>query len=471
MATRAAKLALRGKALSDTGTEIGIVNNADATAITIDASENVGIGVVPEAWNSTFDAIQIGDQASIFGQNSGTQSGFAHNMYFDGAYKHITTSQASRYVQSGGSHVWSVAPSGTADTAISFTTAMTIDNSGSVGIGTATPTAPLHIVGGTSSISSIQLDGGAASNDNSSIQSKYSLYLNADSGASIAGRSIILGVSGAERLRIDSSGNVLVGKTASSLATVGLQLNSSGASYTTRSAATAVYINRTTSHGEMVSLRKDNVDVGTIGAAAGDRFYLGGGTTGFKFANNINAILPYNPDPSTLADRDAAIDLGYSTVRYKDLYLSGGVYLGGTGAANKLDDYEEGTFSPTIQNGITSPVYGQQNGSYIKIGSSVWFSIDLQATSGTANSSAIQFGGLPFASSSSSAKGFGEASWSYGNMINSHSLTAGEFGMHITWGGTTSVTLYYGVSHILGTSSGVNMNGRAIISGSYRTDA
>ena len=44
MATRAAKLALRGKALSDTGTEIGIVNNADATAITIDSSENVGIG-------------------------------------------------------------------------------------------------------------------------------------------------------------------------------------------------------------------------------------------------------------------------------------------------------------------------------------------------------------------------------------------------------------------------------------------
>ena len=154
--------------------------------------------------------------------------------------------------------------------------------------------------------------------------------------------------------------------------------------------------------------------------------------------------------------------------------IGGGVTLGNGStyaAANTLDDYEEGTFSPTIQNGITSPVYGQQNGSYIKIGSSVWFSIDLQATSGTANSSAIQFGGLPFASSSSSVKGFGEASWSYGNMINSHSLTAGEFGMHISWGGQTLVALYYGVSQILGTSSGVNMNGRAIISGSYRTDA
>jgi len=99
---------------------------------------NVGVGVVPEAWNSTFDAIQIGDQASIFGQNSGTQSGFAHNMYFDGAYKYITTSQASRYVQSGGSHVWSVAPSGTADAAISWTTAMTIDNAGRV----TTPSQP-----------------------------------------------------------------------------------------------------------------------------------------------------------------------------------------------------------------------------------------------------------------------------------------------------------------------------------------
>jgi hypothetical protein len=29
-------------------------------------------------------------------------------------------------------------------------------------------------------------------------------------------------------------------------------------------------------------------------------------------------------------------------MRFKDLYLSGGVYLGGTVAANKLDDYETG---------------------------------------------------------------------------------------------------------------------------------
>ena len=101
---------------------------------------NVGIGVVPEAWSSTFDAIQFGDQGSIFGQNSGTQSVFGHNVYHDGAYKYITTSQASRYVQSGGSHVWSVAPSGSADAAISWTTAMTIANSTKIGINQAPET-------------------------------------------------------------------------------------------------------------------------------------------------------------------------------------------------------------------------------------------------------------------------------------------------------------------------------------------
>ena len=41
---------------------------------------------------------------------------------------------------------------------------------------------------------------------------------------------------------------------------------------------------------------------------------------------------------------DGALDIGDATARFKDLYLSSGVYLGGTGAANKLDDYEEGTY-------------------------------------------------------------------------------------------------------------------------------
>jgi hypothetical protein len=55
-----------------------------------------------------------------------------------------------------------------------------------------------------------------------------------------------------------------------------------------------------------------------------------------------------NPGKADGDIADDAISLGGSSSRFKDLYLSGGVYLGGTGAANLLDDYEEGTWTPAF---------------------------------------------------------------------------------------------------------------------------
>ena len=54
---------------------------------------------------------------------------------------------------------------------------------------------------------------------------------------------------------------------------------------------------------------------------------------------------------NVLVDIDDTVSLGNATYRFKDAYLSGGVYLGGTGAANFLDDYEVGTFTATIRLG------------------------------------------------------------------------------------------------------------------------
>jgi hypothetical protein len=65
---------------------------------------------------------------------------------------------------------------------------------------------------------------------------------------------------------------------------------------------------------------------------------LGSSDTGIRFYTPSDAVIPANP--STNSARDAAIDLGISSQRFKDLYLSGGVYLGGTVAANYLDDYK-----------------------------------------------------------------------------------------------------------------------------------
>ena len=61
--------------------------------------------------------------------------------------------------------------------------------------------------------------------------------------------------------------------------------------------------------------------------------------------------MPWNT--STNSAYDNAIDIGKSDARWKDLYLSGGAYLGGTAAANKLDDYEEGTWTPVIADAST----------------------------------------------------------------------------------------------------------------------
>jgi len=129
--------------------------------------------------------------------------------------------------------------------------------------------------------------------------------------------------------------------------------------------------------------------VGSIGAKDGD-LTIGTGDTGLYFSDGADAIYPYNT--SAQADRDAAVDLGYSTVRFKDLYLSGGVYLGGTGAANKLDDYEEGTWTPTLPNGGTVTPNG---GYYVKIGASV--TLTMQADfAPTNNGSIFRIGGIPF---------------------------------------------------------------------------
>lgn len=76
-----------------------------------------------------------------------------------------------------------------------------------------------------------------------------------------------------------------------------------------------------------------------------------------------------------------------------DIVVSGGVYLGGTGSANKLDDYETGTWTPTF--GLGTWTYNKQYGRYTKVGNlvTVWYSITWGARSGSGQ---LEVTGLPF---------------------------------------------------------------------------
>ena len=154
-------------------------------------------------------------------------------------------------------------------------------------------------------------------------------------------------------------------------------------------------LNRDTTDGNLIVLQKDNTNVGAIGVNS-SYMYIGdvNGTlgAGLHFVNG--AVRPFDAKDNLASD--AGIELGRPTNRFLNLYLSGGVYLGGTGAANYLDDYEEGTWTPSIGGTAT---YLIQSGYYTKIGRMVHYSFELHVNA-IGSGSNNRIGGLPFAGNS-----------------------------------------------------------------------
>jgi hypothetical protein len=138
----------------------------------------------------------------------------------------------------------------------------------------------------------------------------------------------------------------------------------------------------------------------------------------------------------------------------------GGIsFNGDTATANALDDYEEGTWTPSITSGITSPSLSTANGLYTKIGRVLLFNFEIRVNSGTPNSTTFVIGGLPYASANV-PQNFGSVTINYNNLLTGFTeLRAG----HISTG-STSILFYNGTGTINGNSSGVNwINGRRLI--------
>jgi hypothetical protein len=202
---------------------------------------------------------------------------------------------------------------------------------------------------------------------------------------------------GNDAVTIDSSGNLMVGntdstpydRTSGNAIALGDGLISSA-----QEGGNAAIFNRMTSDGSIVGFRKDGSPVGSIGANGG-MLTVGGGDCGLYFeAGTTNVLFPYNPSTSSTSDND--ITIGWSSNRFKDLYLSGGAYLGGTGSANKLDDYEEGTWTP--QAGNWTGTYSTQIGNYTKIGNTLhlWFQIIANGGTGSFGNTWLTVQNLPF---------------------------------------------------------------------------
>jgi hypothetical protein len=219
-----------------------------------------------------------------------------------------------------------------------FDTRMTVTSSGNVGIGTTSPASPLHIdYDGTAmrivrgSAVGFLYNTGTATSSNFRIQSNgggLDFYYGS-SGA------VTFTDAGSERMRIDSSGNLLVGKDVANSSVAGVQLLPEGDVGVTRDGSHALLLNRLTSDGDIALFRKDGTTVGSIGTSGGTT-YIGGYQNAGLYFNGTTDFRPWNT--STQANLDNSVDLGSSSARFDDIYATNGTIQ--TSDANEKQDIE-----------------------------------------------------------------------------------------------------------------------------------
>ena len=200
----------------------------------------------------------------------------------------------------------------------------------------------------------------------------------------------------ATAITIDSSENVMVGKTSVDTDTTGIELRANNLLASTRASAECLFLNRKTSDGDIAKFAKDGTAVGSTGVVGGNDLYIAGGATGIRFDSDVAKIYPTN---GTGAVSNGAVDIGEANFRFKDAYLSGGVYLGGTGSANKLDDFETGTWTPVLRGYTTAGTssVGTTVGTYTKIGDVVHIEIRIENITLSGAAGQLLITGLPFA--------------------------------------------------------------------------
>ena len=196
-------------------------------------------------------------------------------------------------------------------------------------------------------------------------------------------------------MTLDASGNFIVGST-SAFDSSSFCVDQSGLGQFRRD-GTPLIIRRDGSDGGLINFEKDGASVGSIGSVSGVVSYITldprSGGTGIG-ASNTDSIIPVT---GTGVASDATKDLGLSNIRWRNLYLSSGVYLGGTGAANYLDDYEEGTFTGTLRASYTEPAtLITTTGYFTKVGRIVQYSIGFEAANTTGYTGNLTITGLPF---------------------------------------------------------------------------
>jgi hypothetical protein len=149
------------------------------------------------------------------------------------------------------------------------------------------------------------------------------------------GNSMRFNVNASERMRIDSNGHVLFGTTTDGTTAVGTVIRDAGEVLITRDSNPPLLLNRNTSSGDVIEIRKDNTRVGGIVVRTND-IGISEGDTGIKFLGDNDDIRPCN---ASNVDRDDAIDLGDASARFDDIFATNTSIS--TSDKNEKQDIEE----------------------------------------------------------------------------------------------------------------------------------
>ena len=179
-------------------------------------------------------------------------------------------------------------------------------------------------------------------------------------------------------------------------------------------------INRT-AEGGIIELYEAGTARGQIDIAS-DRILVrsSGDASGVRF--DASSLTPFKNGSAA----NGTVDLGFSSGPFRDLYLSGGVRFDANGEF--LNDYEEGTFTPTWDG--YSPAGSA--GRFTKIGNQVFVHAQL-TTGGSADFSGVSISNLPFTAANVSGVGSG--------MTHGSNITFYAFVTHTTVTKNTTICI------------------------------
>tara|TARA_R100000315_G_scaffold62269_1_gene43010 strand:+ start:1345 stop:4257 length:2913 start_codon:yes stop_codon:yes gene_type:complete len=395
----------------DDGTEIFRYN---ASTISTSSGINVGIGTAsPSGYFADKLVVSAGNADGITIAASAT-SDINYFLFADGTSGNAA--YRGQILYDHGNDKMQLATAATA--------ALTIDSSQQIGVGTASPQVDFHVdnasTNGVARISTSHSSSYAQLQlVNQSGNYWYQTLVQSDNSYRLYNGSDRLTVSSAGRVGINATDtlNAMLYVEQDSASTAGgIQIGreSGSASWAISNVGSNLRIGSDTNGNGTVDLDAITVDyqglVGVGTSSPTEKMDVTGAVKASAAANNWGYSASFfdrsGNDTRVVAGATSGnssniafwtYNSGTQTEKARILSSGGITFNGDTAAANALDDYEEGTFSPALGSGSAS--YSEQLGAYTKIGNVVFINVSLTWTGGPTSGNLV-IGSLPFTSSS-----------------------------------------------------------------------